>query len=339
LTKTTDPEALAILKEAMASPVPQHRALAAMALGAGAFPEATALLRALLQDPLPEVVCAAVRALGELDPAVLRQWGLPALDAGGLPTAVQAEVLMALARHGDEVAIERAMAAAVDATDTGLVTALLERMTGVSADVAVPMLQAVIAAPQGTADLRAQAFDALSDVSSPEAAALLLQYTTQQASVADRRQAAEALSSIPEAALSSRQVCDAATAETDVSTRVSLYDAMRSLATPDPAVLLPVLQAEQDPQAQAAALLTAGTLVGMGRADAAMQSWFDTDAVQSLEEMALSSSLSRESRLRALGGLRNAGTPAAQAAVARLAQCGDPLIQSLAARPLPSRPR
>jgi HEAT repeat protein len=306
-----------------------------MVLGASAFVEARALLQTLLQDPVPNVVCAAVRALGQVDPAALRQWGLPALDAGGLPDAVQAEVLMTLARHGDETAIERVMEAAVDATDTDLVAALLERLPGMPADVAVPVLQAVVAAPQGTAELRAQAFDALSDVEEPEAAALLLQYATQRSSVADRRQAAEALATIPEAGVPARQLAAAAREETDVRTRVALYDAMRNLAAPDPAVLAPVLQAEQEPLARIAALLSAGTLVGMGKADTELESWFETEGVRRLEESATAAAVPSEYRLRAVSGLRNAGTPAAQAALARLAQSDDPLVRGLAAQPLP----
>jgi hypothetical protein len=339
LSKTADPEALAILEEAVASALPQHRALAAAVLGATAFPEAPTLLRGLLQDPVPEVVCAAVRALGEVDTGGLRQWGLPALDAGGLPAVVRAELLMTLARHGDEDAIERVMAVTVEASDGDLVSALLDRMMGLPADVAVPVLQAVVAAPQSTADARAQAFDALAEVDAPDAAALLLQYATQRQSVADRRQAAEALGTIPGAALSSGQLCAAVAGETDVQTRVFLYDAMRSLAAPDPVVLLPVLQAEQEPQARTAALLGAGTLVGMGVADAAMESWFETEGVQALEASAGSAALSTEYRLRALGGLRNARTAAARAALARLAQSGDALIRELAARPLPGQQR
>lgn len=340
LSRSTDPEALAILKEAMASPVPQHRAMAAMVLGAGSFPEAAELLRGLLQDPAPEVVCAAVRALGEVDLAALRQWGLPAIDAGGLAKAVQAEILTTLARHGDEVAIERVMAIAVEAADAGLVSCLLERMEGLSADVAVPVLQAIVAAPQGTPELRAMAYDALSDVDAPEAAQLLLQYATQPgAGAAERRQAAEALASVPQVVLSAQELGAAVAAEPDPVTRVSLYDAMRSLTAPDPAVLLPVLRAEEEPRARVAALLTAGSMVGMGKADPAMQAWFDTEGVPRLEESALSRALERESRMRALGALRNAGTPAAQAALARLAQSDDPVVRNLAARGVPARPR
>jgi hypothetical protein len=113
---------------------------------------------------------------------------------------------------------------------------------------------------------------------------------------------------------------------------------LRTLADPDPAVLLPAIRAESDPQARVAALLSAGTLVGLNRADAAMQSWFETEAVGVLEESANSAALPPESRLWAVSGLRNAGTTAAQAALARLAQSGtDEAIRRLAAKPLPRR--
>ncbi|MBN2452062.1 MAG: HEAT repeat domain-containing protein [Lentisphaeria bacterium] len=338
LAKSTDPAALAILKEALASPSPQCRALAAAVLGGSVFAEAPALLRNLLQDPVPEVVCAAVRALAEVDSDALRQWGLPALEAGGLPTVVQAELLVALSRQGDESAIAMALEAAVTGADEELVAALLERAPGLPPDVAVPLFQAVIGTPGSSAEARNQAFEALSDVPGPEAAALLLEYAAQRVSAAERRGAAEALGTIPEAAIPAAALVAVVRDESDLQTRIHLYDAMRNLADPEPAVLLDAIRAESDPRAQTAALLSAGTLVGMGRADAAMGTYFASEGIPLLEASALSPALEAEYRMRAVSALRNAGTEAARAALDRLAQSGDEAIRHLASRPLPRRP-
>ena len=333
------PEVIAALRQALKHPAARVRSMALVALAHSGDAEAPDLIVPFLDDPSPKVACAAVRALEFCDVEALRQWGLPALENQDLPPEVRAELLVALAAHEDETAIQQAFAAAVDASNPVLITSLLDRVADLPVDVATPLIQGVIENEASSQELKDLAFARLSDVDTAEAASLLLEYASSRASAKEREAAADALGTMAGAEISPARLVRAITTESSPDVRKQLYDAVPAMADPDPDILLPALEQERDPAVRLTALLATGTLVGMGKANEAMRTFYRDHAIPELERGATDRTLPTDARLRAIAALRNARTPEAMSALHRLAESRDPLVRTAAARPLPSSGR
>ena len=339
LAKLGTPEAIAALKEALASGSEELRVAVAEGLGECASPECSAMLLGLLNDPSQAIVQAAIRGLAQLGSpeavTALTQLLNDSLRSGD----IRSEAATGLGTVAGPGAMAALAQAAMTLGDEDLVTQVLNAIGGRDVSETQPFFQQYMGSAVSS-DLRVAAIESLWQAKGDPTAFLTGYISDSDAEV--RASAAWAISATDANGNAGPQLLSALQGEQDSDVRRRLYQALSNQESFDTSTALALIQRETDPTARVAGMdLLASSLRNNPTPE--VQSYFDQTAAPALKNTALTGESNQE-RMAALIALVRASTPASMSAIQDLAQQStDPRIQQSAAKivanPIPVMPK
>jgi HEAT repeat protein len=309
-------EAIAALKDALASGSAELRAAIAQGLGDCASPECTSMLLGLLNDPSADIVKAAIKGLAQQNSAgavdaltklmydPMRSVDVQIASISGLGTMDQAGAFQALSQ------------AATTVTDEDTVKAILDAIGGRNFDETQTFFQNYLRNPSVSSELRVAAVEALSTAQGDPTAFLASLASDPDSDV--RTSAAWAMSATEATGNIGTQLLGMVQAENDPDVRLRLYQALENQESLDPSAVLAAARNEKDPAAFVKALdLVSKTLRDSPTPD--LQTYFTQTAVPALQKIALTAD-STDERMGAVIALVRANDTSVMPAMQQIAQ-------------------
>lgn len=325
LGRLETPDSIAALLRGFETAKSEQKALLAQILGNTGIPRMKDLLIPLLADGDERVVAAAVLGLGALDGE-----GSAHLIGGMIadrqqPLQVRVTAADALGEMGNVTARDALVQALEFGVDDDLSRAVLRSLGRVPFARVRDVFDRYLYSPETPLEMRSVAVEALA-LSGGDAVGFLLSAAGRDEDPDVRASAAWAISAQDSRAAIGGTLMSLAEREPDVDVRRRLYEALTD--QPDTPVdrLWQHVALEEDSDARVAAFNALGVAAARHPAASAR---FDRVAVPELERIA-SNQNTLNVRMRAVLGLRRAGTPAAMAALARLATVPDSNIADAA---------
>ena len=288
-------------------------------------------LRPLLHDADQETVQAAILGLGAI---------------GGDDVAADLAKMLADPLQATAVRIAAVQAlgdVATPAARDALISAFsqfpgndgtAEQILGALGKFPFPTIKATfegfLSAPGAAAGLRAAAAEALAN-STDDAVPYLYSLAQSDADADVRAGAAWAISMHPASDTLGPSLAALAKSETDPDVRRRLYEALLPQQEIPAQALLPTVFAEQDTAARIAGFNAVSAALSAD-ANGPLSGTFDTRIVPELQQLADSSQLSLNLRLRSIFALRRAATPAARLALSQLASSSTPKVSQAASQ-------
>jgi HEAT repeat protein len=339
LAKLGTPEAIAALKEALASGSPELRVAVAEGLGDCTSPECAAMLLGLLKDPSDAIVQAAIRGLAQLGTPEAVNALTQVLNDPLRSSDLRSEAATGLGNVPGPAAMAALAQAATTLGDEDLVTQVLNAIGGRDFSETQSFFQQYMGSAVSS-DLRVAAIESLAQAKGDPTAFLASYLSDSDAAV--RASAAWAMSATDATGDAGTQLLAALQSEQDPEVRRRIYQALENQQTFDASTALALVQRETDPTARMAGMDLLASSV-RNNPTPNVQTYFDQTAVPSLENTALTGETSYE-RMAAVIALTRASDPAAMTALQAIAQqATDPKVQQSAARivanPMPAMPQ
>lgn len=335
LAGSSSPEALAAVREALASGPPYLQAAIAEGLGQSAAPEAKERLRSLLRHPDEVVARGAIRGWANAGSVEGVQVMTDVLYGGDWPESVRGEAALGLGEATDRPEARVALTnAAWHLRDGDLAPLVLEGLGHHPIDTTSAFFREYLATPGLPSELRVAAVEAMGQASG-EVTPLLLEYV-QDPDPEVRAGAAWALSTAEESGMAGALLLEFLRNEPEGEVRQRLYQALGNQVDYDAGAVIPLLATETDREVRLAGLNLLAQACQTSP-DPAMTDYFDRVAVPELRETALNGG-TRQDSLASVMALERSGTPAARMALEDIARLSsDPRVVAAAGRePSPS---
>jgi HEAT repeat protein len=294
-------------------------------------PAAKAWLRPLLDDTHAEVVIGALKGLSLIGGEDVTSWAAEILGDGGRGESVRIAAAVALGTIHTPASRDALAAAFAGMPGEEIATEILNGLGRYPFGEVAPVFQDLLAAPDAPEDLRATAVEALA-LSTREAVPFLLDRAGGDGSEDVRAMAAWAISAHEDETRLGAQLTAMAEKEAEPDVRRRLYEALLPQAEIPAARLLPKVMAEEDPAARIAGFNALGRAARLAPTSPEAAD-FDSRVVPELQRAA-SGTNSMNLRMRAVFGLRRAGTPAAVQALQSLSGHSDKTIATAASNGL-----
>jgi HEAT repeat protein len=339
LAKLGTPEAIAALKEALASGSDELRVAVAEGLGECTSPECAAMLLGLLKDPSEAMVQAAIRGLAQLGSPEAVAALTQLLNASLRSSDLRSEAATGLGNINGPGAMQALTQAAMTLGDEDLVTQVLNAIGGRDFSETESFFRQYMGSAVSS-DLRVAAIESIWQAKGDPSAFLAGYLSDADAEV--RASAAWAISATDTSGNVGPQLLASLQGEQDPDVRRRLYQALGNQETFDTGTALALLQRETDPTVRIAGMdLLASSLRNNPTPE--VQNYFDRTAAPALKSAALTGETSQD-RMAAVIALFRASTPSAMAALQEIAQqATDPRVKGSAAKavanPMPVMPK
>lgn len=309
LAQNGSPEALAALKDALATGSEALRVAVAEGLGNCASQECAAILMGLLHDPSEAVIEAAVRGLALQGTPQSATALTQILYDTQQSLNVRAEAIEGLGTINQPGVMDTLAQAANLITDEGLAANVLQAIGARDISETQPFFENYLRSPTASTDLKVEAVESLWQAKGSPSEFLATVAANPDADL--RAAAAWAMSATDENGKLGPQVMSLLQGEADPDVRLRLYQALSNQENLDVTAAFAAVQKESDPAARVAGLdLLAKQLRDHPTAE--LQTYFEQTAIPELRKTVLSGETSDE-RMAAVIALTRARTPGAMA--------------------------
>lgn len=327
LAREGTPEALAALRQVLATASPEDLKHMLALIGRAGNPVTVPLLASLSRHHDESVARAAIRALGLIgdEPAV----GIVAdlLADSSSPEALRIEASVTLGNVQTTTAQLALTDTFANLPSGDVATEILHGLGRYDFDRVAPVFRNFLSSPTATGELRVAAVEALSK-SSADAVPFLLDVAGTDADPEVRASAAWAVSTHPTAKQFGSHLNAMVESEADADVRRRLYEALINQSDTSPGRIMPLVLAEENTATRIAGLNALGESLRHDPSAAAARE-FDATLVPELQRLATSPN-SSNLQMRAVFALRRAATPAARQALAEISRSADPAIATAA---------
>lgn len=332
LVENGSPEAMAILKEALAQGTEEMRTAIADALGKCSSADCRQALLGLLNDRSEAVVRAAIRAVAQQGSVEGVQALTPFLYDQQRSIDVRADAASALGSMKQAGAVEALTQAAMTVNDSDMVNELLNALGTRDFSETKDFFLNYLRSPNISSELRSAAVEALAQAEGNPTEFLRSILADGDSEV--RTAAAWALSATDAKGNAGQSVIGRLQVEDDPDVRLRLYQALRNQESFDVGTVINLLQQEQDSSVRIAGL---DLLAKSVRDNPTTESerFFEQKGLPALKNAALNGD-TRSERLAAVLALARAGTDSSLAALEELAnQADDPKVKQAALGSVP----
>ena len=325
LAENGSPEALAALKDALATGSEELRAAVAEGLGNCSSPECTAILLGLLHDSSQAVIQAAIRGLAQQGTPQAATALTQVLYDTQQSLNVRVEAALGLGTINQPGVMDTLAQAANVITDEAIVAQVLNAIGSRDISETQSFFENYLRSPTASTDMKVEAVESLWQAQGDPSTFLATVAANPDSDI--RTAAAWAMSATDEAGKLGPQVLALLQAESDPDVRLRLYQALSNQENLDAAAAFAAVQKEADPSARVAGLdLLAKQLRDHPTPE--LQAYFEQTAIPELKRTILSGETSGE-RMVAVIALTRARTPSAMAALQEAGQqTTDPKVKA-----------
>lgn len=326
------PECVAALLHVFQTAPIEHKAFMAELIGSTGSIAARDFLLPLIDDPDERVALAAIRGLSARGMPAVSDKLAALLNDSERSTTLRVAAARGLGEIGDDGA-RQALATAFDTTSNSEVAAqILDNLGKFPFPIVADWYDRYLASPDTPAHMRVAAVESLAN-STPETVPFLLEVAGQDADADVRASAAWAISNHPTVTGLAPELAALTEREADQDVRRRLYEAMLPQAGIPADRLMPTIMAEADIAARVAGFNAVGRAVRQSPTSGFAVE-FNQKVVPELLAIATSSH-NLNIQMRAVFALRRAQTPAAQSALAEIANSARPQVAAAARNGLP----
>lgn len=325
LAENGSPEALAALKDALATGSEDLRAAVAEGLGNCTSPECTTMLLGLLHDSSQAVIQAAIRGLAQQGTPQAATALTQVLYDTQQSLDVRVEAALGLGKVNQPGVLDTLTQAATVITDEAIVAQVLNAIGSRDISETQTFFENYLRSPNASMDMKVEAVESLWRAQGDPSAFLATVAANPDSDL--RAAAAWAMSATDESGKLGPQVTALLQAESDPDVRLRLYQALSNQENLDATAAFAAVQKESDPAARVAGLdLLAKQLRDHPTAE--LQAYFEQTAIPELKKTILSGPTSDE-RMAAIVALTRARTPGAVAALQEASQqATDPRVRA-----------
>jgi HEAT repeat protein len=327
LARVGSPEAIAALLQVFRTAPADQKAFLAQLIGSTGNPAAKDWLLPLLNDPDENVVIAAIRGLSVMGKDDLTPRLAEFLADPQRSERVRMEAALGLGDIGTPAAREALTAAFPVVEEDEVATQILNSLGKFPFSQVADLFGDYLAAPDTPSEMRVVAVEALA-YSTKDAVPFLVGFVERDADADVRSSSAWAISLQAQVKNLAPTLADLVQREADPDVRRRLYEALLPQADIPATPLLPTVLAEEDIAARVAGFNVLGRAAAQAPASEIAAS-FDQLIVPELMAIANSPN-SLNIQMRAVFALRQAQTPAAQQALAVIANTAQPQIATVA---------
>lgn len=320
-------ECIAALRKVLGTAAPQHRAFMAQLVGSTGSPAAKEWLWPLLEDADEGVVRGAIRGLAAIRGADVTIRLADILLDPRHSDRIRIEAALGLGTVGTAAAREALLRAFAQPTADGLRAQILASLGRFDFRTVARTFTTYLAAPEMPGDMRVAAVEALA-YSSPGAVPFLLRLARDDADAEVRASAAWAISAHQAVPRLGPALVRLIEREPEGDVRRRLYEALLPQSAIPAGHVLPIVMAEQDVSARVAGFNALGR-AAQQQPGSEVARRFDAEIVPELLHIATAPN-SLNVQMRAVFALRWARTPAAEAALAEIAQRAVPQVAAAA---------